>query len=219
MLDRLKFSSSYKSYYTYTEDSNPILMLPRAVKARKFFESQVGLDDTLLRIPRWYHTTGFSKVESIIKDKQIDVRKENNSYEGAWVSTQREAPMARHNGTPSTFVFTHHITQIDPQVKIETEKGKTLWRGLQHSISLKNEKNIPHLVLISLDKKNYKDHKMKVMNDLKTQGIHNVTICSNEQLEYMQKEFTCALGNPNLTDLWWGKANVQYVDNPLLKYQ
>lgn len=185
-------------------------LLYMACKSKNYFTSQT-------EIPRWYHATPYANLDPIIKSGEIRVE-HRKAFAGAWVSTQREPSMG-----DCVFIFNHSIAQLDPNVRIEYEKGKVRWRGLQKAIPLVEQKNpgagkndvVPHVALIGLSHICQKPEKQKVVQLLKAKGIANPKVVSVTVVDYIQREILLKIGNPNLTEKWWGKADVQQLDNPI----
>lgn len=178
-------------------------------KAREFFANQEKLKEEEIQIPRWYHATkALSSVFSIISAKKIEVRKDNGSYEGAWVSNQREPSYGN-----TVFVFNHSIVNIDPKPSIKAENGKINWRGLQNPISFQDE-TVSRLVYVGLNKSIKKANSGVVKNYLKDAHI-TVSIYSFDFLDYIRTEYFSILGNPNLNEYWWGKADLSRLDGPI----
>lgn len=194
-------------YYPQPQQNTTFTKLKWATQAKKYFEAHA-------EIPRWYHATWAAAVNPIITSGKILVL-HKKAFEGAWVSNQREPTMG-----DNVFVFRHRITEIDPKVRIEYEYGNVRWRGLKHPIPLIDQ-TLPTLVsnvaMVGLSRQYMKSDKDNVIQWLKSIGIDQPTIVSTSFIDYMQKEILLKIGNPNLTQNWWGKANVQHLDQPLPK--
>ncbi len=198
------FDEGYDQADLYTPPTN-ITRLYRLAKAKKYFTDQVGLDESLIRIPRWYHATKQQYLTSILGS---EVRVEHKqAYRGAWVSSKREPSMGTH-----TLAFTHHIVKIDPDVFIGFEKGSFRWRGLQKPIPMRDTKNIPHVVLVALPSHSYATEKKGVKQELVNKNFKKVKVITSAQLDFMQREILHAIGNPNLNEKWWGKADVKDLE-------
>ena len=188
----------------------PMTDLYRASKARRFLERQPS-------VPRWYHSTKIDYLESIVKSGEIQVQ-HKQAFNGAWVSTERE-PGFSADQSGAVLIFSHDISEIDPDVYIGFEKGleKKRWRGLQKPIPLrhttKNDK--PYLALISLGAKATKEDKEKFVALMKSKGIQQPFILSLDIVDYMQKTVAQLIGNPNLTENWWGKGDIKQMEKPL----
>ena len=177
--------------------------LYRASRAWAFFQSQDGLSDDSIQIPRWYHATSYSS--AIIESGKIEVRHQQ-AFNGAWVSNQRESSFG-----PSTLAFNNRLTKLDNgEVFIGYEQGKTNWRGIQVEIPLVDPKTcIPNLSFVALYKGAQKTEKLDVLKKLKSKKINKPVLVSIEQLDYIQKEIIKIIGNPNRPDKWWGKEDVE----------
>jgi hypothetical protein len=190
----------------YQQNPKGINALHLACKARRFFQDQLGKPKHEILIPRWYHATDYANLEGIIKSTEIQVR-HRQAFEGAWVSTQREPTMG-----DCTLIFTHCVSQIDPDVIIQYEKGnepgKVRWRGLQKSIPLNGVGNKPTLAYVGLRNVATKEDKEKIIKLLKEKNIPVTTIFTNELVDYIHREILRMIGNPNLTEKWWGKATL-----------
>jgi len=184
----------------------------RASKAKQFFAKQRGLPDGMIQIPRWYHTTKRQYVLSIISSGNVRVE-HRQAYKGAWVSTQTESS----SFGDSVFVFNHRISKLDNgHVFIGYEGGGggmilkgVRWRGLQCPIPMLDTSNQPHLSLVGIPKSAIKTEKPNIQNALR--DVHS-TVTSVDQVNYMQREIMKTIGNPNLTEKWWGKADVSRLD-------
>lgn len=209
--------SSYNvSYYDpYNYDPDPakkgITTLRLVCKAKTYFVKQA-------EIPRWYHATSQANLEAIIASEKIEVRHQQ-AFKGSWVSTHRES-----NFGNCVFVFNHSIAQLDPNVFIGYEKGweKKRWRGLQKEIPLVKPGNsfagqnpISNVALVGLYNGYTKDTKQKVVQSLKQIGIAQPKVVDNDVVDYIQRETLLKIGNPNLSENWWGKADVNALDKPL----
>lgn len=196
--------------YYYGSSLNEILDLHRASKAKQYFVRQDGFNEDEIQIPRWYHATHYPTVTLIINSGVIRVM-HKQAYNGAWVSSQRETSMG-----DCVFVFNHRITQIDPNVFIGYEHGKVLWRGLQKEIPLVGSNTVSNVHLVGYRKTglNVKDEKRRILQDLSNPKVQlkRVTVVSVEQIDYLQKETLKVIGNPNLTEQWWGKADITKLD-------
>ena len=185
--------------------------LYRASKARRFFERQQS-------IPRWYHSTQLAYLEQIVKAGEIQVQ-HRQMYNGAWVSTERE-PDFSTDLSGAVLIFSHDIAAIDPDVFIGYEKGieKKRWRGLQKPIQLRHptKQDKPYLALISLGTKAKKADKDRIVALMKSKGVQQPFILSLDIIDYIQKSVTQRLGNPNLTEKWWGKGDIKEMDKPLV---
>ena len=188
----------------------PMTDLYRASKARRFLERQQS-------VPRWYHSTKIDYLEAIVKSGEIQVKHEQ-AYNGAWVSTERE-PGFSHDQSGAVLIFSHDISEIDPDVYIGFEKGleKKRWRGLQKPIPLRHatKHDKPYLALISLGAKATKEDKEKFVALMKSKGIQQPYILSLDIVDYMQKAVAQLIGNPNLTEKWWGKGDIKQMEKPL----
>lgn len=171
-------------------------------------------------VPRWYHTTKFDYLTKIIESGEIRVEKKQ-MYKGAWVSTTPELQICLGGGD-SILIFNHDITLIDPDVFIGYEKGneKKRWRGLQKPITIckptvPGQANAePYLVLVGLGSSYSKDNKQKVVQLLKSKGINNPHFLTTDLIQRMQQQIVRVIGHPNLTEKWWGMANVKDLDRP-----
>jgi hypothetical protein len=186
-----------------------------ACQAKRYFEDQMGKPDDEILLPRWYHATDYPNVRKIVKSKKIKVL-HRQAFNGAWVSDQREPTMG-----DCTFVFTHNVSLVDPNVFIGYEngngQGKVRWRGLQNSIPLDGFAGRPTLAYVGLKKTATKTEKKAVLEILQRKGFPITTIFRNEQVDYIRMEILRMIGNPNLTEKWWGKANLDDLERPLTK--
>lgn len=156
-------------------------------------------------IPRWYHATNYTNISPIAQSGNIKVM-HRQAFSGAWVSTQREPSMG-----DCVLVFSHRIAKIDPNVFIGYEKGKVRWRGLQKPIPLASKKGASNLVIVGLSK-NYLNQKSAVNQCLQRYGLQDAMIVSNDLVDFLQREVMAVIGNPNLTDKWWGKADAAVLE-------
>jgi hypothetical protein len=207
-------SYNHGAFFGYFGDSAQVVALHQASKAKKYFERQLGLPEDQIQIPRWYHATkhnqgGCNYLSDIIKAGQINVE-HRQAFKGAWVSTQREWEFGN-----SVFVFNHRIAKLDPNVFIGYEKGKVRWRGLQYAIPLLDASKVSYLSLIGLYQGADKMVKADVKQKLENKNIKNLTIVSVELVDYIQREIIKTIGNPNLSEKWWGKADFSYLEKPL----
>lgn len=209
----LNVSQNYNPYYAdpYAAKTE-ISSLRLACKAKTYFVNQA-------EIPRWYHAT--NSLEAIIASGKIEVRHQQ-VYNGAWVSTHREFGFG-----DSVLVFNHSIAQLDPNVFIGYEKGgeKKRWRGIQKEIPLVKPGNpaaginavIPNVALVGLGNSHTKDTKQRVVQLLEKIGIAQPKVVANDVVDYIQRETLLKIGNPNLSEKWWGKADVKELDKALPK--
>lgn len=198
------------SYALFQVGSNNLEDLHRAAKAKKYFESQLNLPPHDIRIPRWYHATFYVSLRPIL-ESEIEVR-HKKMYAGAWVSNQREPEMG-----DCTLIFTHNITSIDNEPFIGFEKGKTRWRGLQKNIPMKNSSGKSYLTYVGLPEATSKVNKAAIATVLKNMNISGTPIFRTSQVDYMHREILRAIGNPNLTEKWWGKGDVEKLQRPRKK--
>jgi|GEM_PF-6345093 len=214
------FSHFYSpiSMYGFTHEINNhsgILSLHRASKARVFFDRQTTLPEDQIQIPRWYHATDYSNLDPIITSGKIEVR-HKQAFNGAWVSDQIEQSMGGMN--PSALVFNSRITKIDPDVFIGFEQNRERWRGSQHPIPLAGSNTVSNLLIVGVYKDFQKisnqNHKKDVRKKLQKENLGHVTVVSVDQIDYVQKEFMKILGNPNLNEKWWGKADTRLLERP-----
>lgn len=207
-----KPSANYGFNFTYGQNTSSVMNLHRASKAKEFFEKQIGLSENEIMIPRWYHATKLANIEPIIQAGQVNVE-HKQAFKGAWISTAIEGDFGQ-----DAFGFKHLITKLDPDVFIGFEKGmeKKRWRGLQAPIPLidANTKT-SNVCLIGLHKSTKKGHKAKTISNMKKIGVANPTVVSLDQLSYLQREIIKIIGNPNLSERWWGKADASQVDKAL----
>ena len=194
----------------YSSDGS-LADLYRASKARRFFERQQS-------IPRWYHSTQLAYLEQIVKAGEIQVQ-HRQTYNGAWVSTEREPDFSK-DLSGAVLIFSHDIAEMDPDVFIGFEKGleKKRWRGLQKPIQLRHpiKQDKPYLALISLGTRATKADKARIVALMKSKGVQQPFILSLDIIDYIQKSVTQRLGNPNLTEKWWGKGDIKEMDKPLV---
>ena len=176
-----------------------------ACKAKHYFETHDA-------VPKWYHATNYQNLTPIITSNEIKVM-HKQAYNGAWVSMAREPSMG-----DCVFVF-KDISHIDPNVFIGYEKGKIRWRGLQNPIPLvapgKKGQVDANVILVGLAPTYQKTHKVAIVQLFKDKGIADPKIVSVELVDYIQREIMLKIGNPNLTDKWWGRADAQHLDKPL----
>ena len=183
---------------------NPLFpALKRIIKGKDFFQRQVGLEEELILIPRWYHATTRMGLQGIVRDGKIEVRHKQN-YKGAWVSSAKE------NFGPYLLTFSDKIADLDPNAKIHLEWTDRRWRGLQTAIPLRKDEKVSHLAFIGVpskvDKMAQKTDKLELVRMLKEKGFPNPHAFSVTQLDFMQEEVMTTLGNPNLSDQWWGRG-------------
>ncbi len=203
----------YHYNYGMQIDDQDILSLHRANKAKEYFASQLNLDEDQIQIPRWYHATSYQNLKPIIDSGKILVL-HRQAYNGAWVSTQREISMGE-----CVFVFNHRITEIDPNVFIGYEKGQVRWRGLQKEIPLAGSNKTTNMHLVGYNKDlNTKTNKTQIITNL-SKSFKNVKVVSVDQIDYLQREIIKVIGNPNLSEKWWGKADISALEKPLNQHQ
>lgn len=188
--------------------SHRIKALYHASKARTYFEKHTA-------VPRWYHTTDINTVKLIIDSGIIENRHEG-MYAGAWVSTEREPHIDRKGGD-AVFIFSHAISDLDRNVSIKSIHALKRWRGLHCDIPILKSalSKDSHLILFGLGTKYSKQDKIQVKELLQKKGITQLHMLSLEGIDYIQKNIKKVIGNPNLTEKWWGKADVADLDKPL----
>lgn len=199
-----------QNYYfddNWYEEPTGIEALYRASIAKKYFKNQSHLPDNDIRISRWYHATDYQNLDPILRSK-IEVR-HKQAFNGAWVSSQREPSMGN-----CTLIFTHAITSIDKNPFIGYEKGQTRWRGLQDAIPMKNGSGKPYLAYVGLRESATKTEKKAIATILKNNKINDTKVFKNAQVDYIQKEILRVIGSPNLTEKYWGKADVEELEHP-----
>lgn len=176
--------------------------LKRICKSKLFFKNQIGLDEDMILIPRWYHATHQYGINGILTSGEIQVRNKEDLFRGAWISTARE-----HFGS-YVLSFSNKVTDLDPNVSISSQYEDRRWRGIQKAIPLKKDENISHLAMLAvpsqLDKMAEKTDKLKLIKFLKEKGFPDPKVISVTQLDFFQKEVMSILGTPNLPDQWWG---------------
>ncbi|MFI0434850.1 MAG: hypothetical protein ACH350_03845 [Parachlamydiaceae bacterium] len=210
------YSTGYSNGYPHFHQGSGFVVSPaidklyRASKAKQFFFKQRVLPENFIQVPRWYHTT--PRLLKIIESAQIKVAHEK-AYKGAWVSTQIE----RGGYGDSVLVFNHRISRLDDgKVFIGYEAGGgtvsngVRWRGLQCPIPLVDYTS-SYVTLIGIPKLKLKTDKQLILNKLKLVNA-TPTVMSTDQVDYMQKEIIKTIGNPNLNESWWGKADVNSLD-------
>jgi hypothetical protein len=206
---RSHFSISYSGqnqYNTYYQDpsnrnQNVIGTLYCIAQSKAYLRNH--------EVPRWYHATNYQNLDPIVRSGVIKVM-HRQAFNGAWVSSQREPSMG-----DSVFCFSHRITDIDPDVFIGYEQGQLRWRGLQKAIPLEGPNAAdPHLLMVGLPY-NQMNQKDTVKRLLENQGFQNPFIVNNEVVDFLQKEVMAVIGNPNLSDKWWGKAKTEDLDRTL----
>lgn len=173
--------------------------LQRVSKAKMFFSNQLDLDETMIRIPRWFHATHFKGMNGIINSGKILVLHYQN-FKGAWISTKIERQFG-----PCALSFTHKITDINSKVSIGYQYLDRRWRGMQKSIPMK-ENDATYLTLIGLpsgEKEAKKVNKLKLVCLLQDMGIPNVQVMSVDQMEILQRAVQIHVGTPNLSSNWW----------------
>lgn len=171
------------------------------------------------KVPRWYHTTVADSFEKIIESGQILVLK-RQAYSGAWVSTQREPEIkgaASKTVNPDyVLIFNHDIVEVDPNVFIGWEKGVNhkRWRGLQKPLPLTKptSTNEHYLVAVGLGTAPTQQYRKKIAALLEKKGFKNFVLFNSAQIDYMQQSIAKVIGNPNLSEKWWGKADVVNLD-------
>ncbi len=184
--------------------------LKRTGKARSFFQEQLVLDESMILIPRWYHTTGEKGIQGISKSGQIEVRHQQR-FKGSWVSDKLEGEFG-----PYTISLSNRISQLDPQPFIGFEWADHRWRGLQKAVPL-TQKNLIG-VKTNQNKAAQKIDKLKIVKTLKEQGFPHTKVVSSTQLDFIQKEVGSILGNPNLSDGWFSKEKaISQHQNRLLE--
>lgn len=204
--------NNYNNYPNYNQNPQVTALstLKCACIARKYFETSTD-------IPRWYHATNQMNVQPIIQSGEIQVQ-HRQAYRGAWVSTQPEYSMG-----DCVFVFRHRITALDPNVFIGYEKGKVRWRGLQAAIPMVEQKPsgkgkrdvIANVALVALSPGCKKAQKSNVVAALKAKGIDKPVVVGTDVIDYIHRESLLRIGNPNLSDNWWGKGDSKQLDHPL----
>lgn len=184
-----------------------IVSLNRAAKAKKFFIDQVGLDEEMIMIPRWYHATSRMSAVDILNSGKIEVR-HSKTFRGAWISSQRESGFGDY-----ALSLGGRVEAIDPNVFIGFTFTDKRWRGLQKMIQLKSD-----LIMVGVpdqvDKMAKKADKVKMVRLLKAQGYPNPKALSVSQLDFIQRKVMEILGTPNLVDQWWGSGRA-YSDHQL----
>lgn len=198
-----------------SNDSVEIANLRLSSAARNFFASQNGLSERQIQIPRWYYTTNNTNVEAIIQNGQIDMEN-HKEFEGVCVSSQIEP-----SEEDAVFALNPYIARLDSDVLTATEnkrkKGNMRWRGLQSPIPLVDAVNdMTFLNLVGIDT-NKPGTRLKLTKMLQNKGLMNVKVVSLDLLYYMQKAMIKIIGNPNLSEKWWGIADSSYLDKPLAK--
>lgn len=181
-----------------------IKSLKRICKSKLFFKNQLGLDEDMILIPRWYHATHRYGINGILTLRKIQVR-HGRVFRGAWVSTRREQNFGSY-----ALSLSNKITDLDPNVFIGFRYEYRRWRGVQKEIPLKRDENISHLAMVGvpsqLDKMAKKTDKLNLIRVLKEKGFPNTRAVSVTQLDFIQKEVMSILGTPNLPDQWWGSG-------------
>lgn len=216
----LELTSIFNKAPQEMNDNPAIEYAHRASDARDFFAKQEGLSEEEIQIPRWYHTTWYENMKPIIKKTgEIQVRKKK-THIGAWVSTQIEGGKFGD----CVLVMNNGLSKLDPDVfigfqdlnsKVGKKEKNMRWRGLQVAIPLINPKtNLPYVNMVGVDTdvSLHPNARKKILKYLKSRGINNIRIDSFAQLKYLQKEVIKIIGNPNLSENWWGKADVSYLD-------
>ena len=178
--------------------------LKRTGKSKLFFYNQIGLDENMILIPRWYHATHIYGINGILTSGEIQVRHEK-AFKGAWVSTARESQFGSY-----ALSLSNKITDLDPNVFIGFQYEDRRWRGIQKAIPMKKDENTLHLTLVGvpsqLNKMAEKTDKLRLIKILKNKGFANPKAISVTQLDFIQREVMSVLGTPNLPDPWWGNG-------------
>jgi hypothetical protein len=186
--------------------SEGIKALYHSSRAKEYFTKQTS-------VPRWYHTTSLDSMKLILQSGTIRVE-HKQMYKGAWVSTQRE-PSINLQGGNAVLIFSHSIVELG-EVAIGYENGiyGKRWRGLQCEIPVANPDPVkkPYLALLGLGSKWTKADKQIIKGHLQSKKIVDCTFLSLEGIDYIQVHLKKAIGNPNLTGKWWGKADVANLD-------
>ncbi len=185
--------------------------IARNCKAKTFFSKQLGIDESLIHIPRWYHATNHAF--AIIQSGHIEVRHQK-LFKGAWVSDEREPLFGSY-----TLALSHRISKLDSKPFIGFQYDAGRWRGVQKNIKLINgnaSKSNLSVVGIpnQIDKTAQKVDKARVIQTLKNSGLPQTVVMSSKQLDYVQSEVKRILGDPNLSSDWWGKGS-PYSDHQL----
>ncbi len=200
----------YRNVKTYLESAfllNPgqtnfINSLKRISTSKVFFKNQLGLEEDMILIPRWYHATSKMGITGILTEGEIQVR-HAKAFKGAWVSSEREESFGNY-----VLSISNKITNLDPQVFIGFTYSDRRWRGVQKAIPIKKDQEMSNLVLVGvpgqLDKISQKIDKLNLVKILKEKGFPNPKALSVQQVDFIQKEVMEILGTPNLPDQWWG---------------
>lgn len=177
--------------------------LTRTSRSKKFFQDQLNLDESMIIIPRWFHSTSrLSAIKGILKTN-LEVRHER-VYRGAWVSSQIE-----HQYGHYTLAYRDQIKSLDKDVFIGFRYEDRRWRGLQKPININSDHNNPNLAVVAVttrvDKQAQKVDKLHLIKILKENKFPNPRAFSLMQLLDLQRESATCLGLPNLSSSWWGK--------------
>lgn len=175
--------------------------LQRISKSKLFFQNQTELDEDMILIPHWHHSTYKRNIYGIIKSGEIQVRHQK-VYRGAWVSNKREEGFGNY-----VLSLSNKIIQLDPNVFIGFRFEDRRWRGVQKAIPLKKDEDIDLLAVVGVptkvDKTAQKVDKLKIIELLKEKGFPNTKVFSIKQLDFLHNEITEMLGTPNLSEHWW----------------
>ena len=195
--DFLTVRACLENAFLEKQGSTPLINdLARTSKAKVFFKSQVGLEEDMILIPRWYHATSRRGITGILRSGEIQVRHEK-AFSGAWVSTHIESNFGEY-----TVSLSKKVADIDPNVFIGYQFDRARWRGIQKAIPITAQVVVG--VPAQVDKIAQKTDKLKLVRILKDQGFPNPQALSMTQVQFMQNEVLRILGTPNLSDTWWG---------------
>lgn len=184
-------------------ERNSVKNLKRIAKCKSLFQDQLELSKTDIRIPYWYHATREEKGPSLLQSAKIEVRYKGPGvgYKGAWISSRVESHLFGY----CVLALSNKVERIK-EFTIGHRCNEFRWRGFLSDIPLK-ERSMLLLVSVAPDK-DKAIQKLKKMNLDKllqeNQYQSGYKICSVKQMNFLQKQITSILGNPNLSSALWG---------------
>lgn len=189
--------------FQFNSQSTYIISVLRiSSKAKKFFSNQLGLEEGMILIPRWYHATSVTGIHGILQTGEIEVH-HRGMFQGAWISSHREEGYGDY-----VLSLSDRVTSLSPRVNFTPhEREDRRWRGIQRSIPLKPTQ-ASNLTLVGVpvkyDRTAYKVNKLRLVEILKEKGFPNPMVLSVYQVDFIQESILGMLGTPNLSDHWWG---------------